>query len=255
MSTVLSKSPKLDDRFISNIKGKDFVLYAGVLDLAHQKGLKSITVEPVQYPTKENGMEGICKAFVESSDGQCFVELGDANPKNVNSMIREHILRMAATRAKARALRDFTNIGITCLEELGDLDQVAGDTGKSEPVTKPRLKAVPTPTRKGSNDEKSDQTDNQKPGDSKTAEKTSPVQKTLETKSGQPTGTRQPPISMDGQPKVSTAQKRAILSLAQRRGVREDDLTLMIEEMFNSSLDYLAASEASALIRQLQQAA
>jgi predicted nucleic acid-binding Zn finger protein len=29
--------PKLDDRFITNIKGKDFVLYAGVLDQGYRK--------------------------------------------------------------------------------------------------------------------------------------------------------------------------------------------------------------------------
>ena len=37
--------PKLDDRFITNIKGKDFVLYAGVLDLATQMGLLKLEVE------------------------------------------------------------------------------------------------------------------------------------------------------------------------------------------------------------------
>jgi len=37
--------PKLDDRFLTNIKGKDFVLYACVLDLATQKGLLKLEVE------------------------------------------------------------------------------------------------------------------------------------------------------------------------------------------------------------------
>ena len=31
---------KLEERFIITLKGKDFVVYAGLLDLAHQKGLK-----------------------------------------------------------------------------------------------------------------------------------------------------------------------------------------------------------------------
>ncbi|MBF0205093.1 MAG: hypothetical protein HQK67_12510, partial [Desulfamplus sp.] len=125
------KEPKINEKFIMNIKGKDFVLYSGLLDLAHQKGIKSIHVEPVQYPTKDNGMEAICKAVVISSDGQEFTEIGDANPRNVNSMIREHILRMSATRAKARALRDLSNIGMTCLEELGDLEQIIGGNQQS----------------------------------------------------------------------------------------------------------------------------
>jgi hypothetical protein len=93
--------PVLDERFITTIKGKEFVLYSGLLDLAHKKGLKGIHVEALQYPTQENGIEGICKAIVESTDGSEFIEIGDANPKNVASNIAEHVLRMAATRAKA----------------------------------------------------------------------------------------------------------------------------------------------------------
>jgi len=49
-----AKEPRLDERFIKNLKGKDFVLYAGLLDLGHQIGLKSILVEAVQFPNKEN---------------------------------------------------------------------------------------------------------------------------------------------------------------------------------------------------------
>ena len=124
-----NSQPVLDERFIMTIKGKEFVLYSGLLDLAHQKGLKGIIVEAVQFPTKANGMEGICKAVVESKDGEEYIEIGDANPKNVRPLIAAHVLRMAATRAKARALRDYTNIGMTCLEELGDLDDVIGNDG------------------------------------------------------------------------------------------------------------------------------
>ena len=103
--------PKLDDRFMTNIKGKDFVLYAGVLDLATQKRLLKLEVELLQYPSKENGNEAICHAAAESATGQVFSDIGDANPANCHSMIAKHLIRMASTRAKGRALRDMCNIG------------------------------------------------------------------------------------------------------------------------------------------------
>ena len=79
--TFLKKQmPKLDDRFMANIKGKDFVLYAGVLDLATQKGLLKLEVELLQFPTKENGNEAICRAAAESKTGEVFSDIGDANP-------------------------------------------------------------------------------------------------------------------------------------------------------------------------------
>ncbi len=113
-------TPKLDKRFIVTIQGKEFVIYAGLLDLAHAKGLQNLTVEAIQFPTPENSFQAICKATLESKDGALYIELGDADPKNVHPTIAVHTLRMAATRAKARVLRNFTNIGMTALEELSD---------------------------------------------------------------------------------------------------------------------------------------
>ncbi len=114
--------PKLDKKFITQFQGKDFVLYSGLLDLAHQKGILSLNVDVEQFPCKDNENVAICRATVESVTGEVYVEWGDANPKNVNRMVAAHIMRMAATRAKARVLRDFTNIGMTCMEELGSND-------------------------------------------------------------------------------------------------------------------------------------
>src|SRR5512136_476887 len=74
------KKPKLDERFIKTIEGRDFVLYSGLLDLAHQKGLLKIEVDPLQFPTKDNGNFAICKAQVTSKFGEVFSDVGDANP-------------------------------------------------------------------------------------------------------------------------------------------------------------------------------
>lgn len=106
-------------------QGKQYVLFAGLLDEAHQKGLSSIDTELVQVPTEENGRVAVVKARVEMEDGRTFSGIGDASPGNVGPNIGPHIIRMAETRAKARALRDAVNVGATALEELSDGDDVS----------------------------------------------------------------------------------------------------------------------------------
>src|SRR5947209_1760136 len=108
--------------FIVNRQGKDFVLYAGLLDQAHAEGLKRITTTLVQAPLPENGQMAICHAVVETAKGT-FSGIGDASPDNVGRMIAMHTIRMAETRAKARALRDAINVGVTAFEELGDIEE------------------------------------------------------------------------------------------------------------------------------------
>lgn len=107
----------LNENFIINLQGKSFVTYEGLLDLAHQKNLRSIEVELIQIPSKDNNMTAICKATAITDEGK-FVDYGDANPQSVNSTIVPHLIRMASTRAKARTLRDLTNVGMTAIEEL-----------------------------------------------------------------------------------------------------------------------------------------
>jgi hypothetical protein len=78
---LIRKKPALDERFIKNIKGKDFAVYAGVLDLAHQMGLVELKAIPAQYPTKENDMRAICTSYARTSDGKVFEDVGDADPR------------------------------------------------------------------------------------------------------------------------------------------------------------------------------
>jgi hypothetical protein len=245
-----SKKPVLDERFITTISGRDFCLYSGLLDLAHQIGIQMIQVDVVQFATKENGFEAICKATVESKDGQTFIECGDANPKNVNPKISGHILRMAATRAKARALRDFTNIGMTCLEELGDLDEVIGDekpgngrSKKTEPAKAESGNGKQTAAPATGNDKQSPSTSSSGNGGSKRATKTS-------SKEEPTNGSKRE----DG-PKPSTAQIRAIENLARRRNISAKELEDMVQQQFGTSLPNINSSEASNFIRLLQQSA
>lgn len=109
---------KVDDKFIQKISGKEFILYAGLVDLGHQAGMESIEVDLLQVPSADNDMTAIVKARVKTKE-KVFEDIGDAGPKSVGNMIKPHIIRMASTRAKARALRDLTNVGMTALEELG----------------------------------------------------------------------------------------------------------------------------------------
>lgn len=110
--------------FMVERQGRWFVLYAGLLDEAHSQGLKSIKTQLIQTPSPDNGYVAICFAEVATEKGT-FTGLGDASPENVARMMVPHLIRMAETRAKARALRDSINVGVTALEELADMEDAS----------------------------------------------------------------------------------------------------------------------------------
>ncbi len=242
---------RLDDRFITNIKGKDFVVYAGVLDLATQKGLLKLGVELLQFPTKENGNEAICRAVAESKSGEMFSDIGDANPRNCSSKVVKHLIRMASTRAKGRALRDMCNIGIACLEELADFDDVIG----SDKPKKTTAKSSTGNTNKKATQEKPD-VKKRPPARDKPEPKTKAK---VEEKSKKSTNSepKAVPNNQDKskQPTMSGAQKRAIYNLSRRRGIAVEELEEMALDAYNCELEDLNSKDASTFIRNLQQAA
>lgn len=144
----------MKQEFIVERNGRSFVLYAGLLDLAHERGLKAITTTLVQIPSDLNSGVAIVHAIVETEQGT-FTGLGDAAPDNVSRMMLPHLIRMAETRAKARALRDAVNVGATAFEELGELadDHQPGDVGElptthgRRVVDEDRGERAPTPLR------------------------------------------------------------------------------------------------------------
>lgn len=115
----------MEKRHIINLQGRDFVTFEGLLNEAHARGLRGIDVAILQFPSEQNDNTAICRATVTLlQDGEVFTftDIGDANPKNVNRNIASHLIRMASTRAKARALRDAINVGMTAVEELEHAD-------------------------------------------------------------------------------------------------------------------------------------
>jgi hypothetical protein len=123
--------------FIVERQGKAFVLYAGLLDLAHQNGLHAIRTELLQIPDESNGRTAICAAtviLIQDGKERHFTALGDASPSNVAPMIQTALIRMAETRSKARALRDAVNVAVTAFEELGPEDALASAPDLGHPT-------------------------------------------------------------------------------------------------------------------------
>ena len=96
---------------------RETIAYAEILKIAHEEGLKSIATELLLTPTEDNGRLCIVKATVETERGH-YEGLGDADPGSVEPDFAPHLIRVAETRAKARALRDAVNIGVISFEEL-----------------------------------------------------------------------------------------------------------------------------------------
>ncbi len=93
----------------------DHLLYAALLDRAHKAGLRRISTRLLQAPNEHNRFVAIVMAQVETQAGT-FDGIGDASLQNVSGAASTHLIRMAETRAKARALRDAVNLGDARLE-------------------------------------------------------------------------------------------------------------------------------------------
>jgi len=98
------------------LHGKPFVQYAGLLALAHERGLVSLKARFISVTAEL----ALAEAEAVFQDGRTFAECADSTPANVGATVRPAFARMALTRSKARCLRDALNIGICALEELED---------------------------------------------------------------------------------------------------------------------------------------
>ena len=148
-TTGTKRIPKIDPTQIIPPRAggkKPYVLYGGLLDAAHDMGLKGITTNLVHIPSITLEV-AIVHARVEMPYGT-FDGIGDATAQNTGPLTKNALIRMAETRAKARALRDALNAGQYELD--GDPTAESGvdqDTGEILPTVAPtgtRRPATPT---------------------------------------------------------------------------------------------------------------
>lgn len=137
---------RVDRQHIIKHQGRDYVLFAGLLDAAHRDGLRQISTTLVQIPSMTNDYTAIVFATVATSRGS-FTGLGDASPENVNRMMAKSLIRMAETRAKARALRDAINLGEALADDPDDdgPPEPARTTAATSASNRNGLRSVPAP--------------------------------------------------------------------------------------------------------------
>ena len=120
----------LDPSLMYVAHGKAVPTYGALLELAHKCGLSGIRTTLVQAPAPTNGGLAIVHAtavFVVDGAFADYTGLGDASIGNVGRAVAGHIVRVAETRAKARALRDALCITDAAIEEMGGGDLVGED--------------------------------------------------------------------------------------------------------------------------------
>ncbi len=201
---------------------RETIAYAEILKLAHEEGLKSITTQLLLTPTEENGRLCIVKAIVETERGH-YEGLGDADPGNVEEDFAPHLIRVAETRAKARALRDAVNVGVVTFEEL---DGVSLDRDSS-----PGLGAAPARAPR-----------NLKNGSSAARSRSN--------------GSSRPPRSGNGSEPMTEAQRRYLFRILAGQGYQREAAEERLKDIFEvSALTEITKVAAMKMLDELLNAA
>lgn len=119
----------IDPKFVINLKGKQFVMLGGLLDLAHNGGLigiESVLDKDLSDPKEQSFVFQAIGRFRTDGGEAIWSAYGDASPSN--SQMRGATLRHAETRAIARMLRMATNVAMCSVEELGPDGATEDDT-------------------------------------------------------------------------------------------------------------------------------
>jgi hypothetical protein len=108
------RRPRVPTEYITEIKGKRHVQFAGLVVMAQEDGLATLAADW----TYNDAELSLAHAVATFQDGRRYEESGDATPGNVTPMVKPHFRRVALTRAKARCLRDALGIEECAVEEV-----------------------------------------------------------------------------------------------------------------------------------------
>jgi len=102
-------------QYVRLIQGKYYVYVNGLVALAHERGLVDLATTIVTVTPEV----AVCQCVARFGDGRSFTDIGDATPANVQAApMKQHFIRIAATRATGRALRRALNIDMLTVEEI-----------------------------------------------------------------------------------------------------------------------------------------
>lgn len=127
-------APKLTDefkqKFVVIIQGKvETIKVDGLIAFAHEKGIKSMETDVIQYPNQDNQWTCIAQTTVigydwnpvtEKVEEVIYKDIADASPTNCTAMTKNSYIRMASTRSVGRTLRKYTNINMVTAEEISN---------------------------------------------------------------------------------------------------------------------------------------
>jgi hypothetical protein len=134
--------------------GKKYYTYREVLDYAHANGfvgfrqLHPPILTTVKYPKQVEELPiAICSVeavFFSLEHGfETYHGTGDATSDNCSPGVAKHLVRMADTRAKARALGDALNLDANFIEEFEDTPAAKATGAMVSPASAPKT-AEPT---------------------------------------------------------------------------------------------------------------
>jgi hypothetical protein len=112
-----SETLQIPAGYYVEIQGQHYVKVAGLLWLAHQRGLQALTVAWT-YNDAELSLAQATAVFPFGT----FTEAGDASPSNVNRKVAPHFRRCALSRATGRVLRVALGVDSVAAEELMEGD-------------------------------------------------------------------------------------------------------------------------------------